>query len=109
MRVGLLSALGALWAVCSAGNLFCMAAKGSQRISRDDEGPGLAKVWAARSMRASPRLPAEWLVWALAGLAGVGRPAPGWGPGVPRTDPQGESGPAPNPGPGRPAVGEPKP
>ena len=29
LRVGLLIALGALPAICSAGNLFCMPAKGS--------------------------------------------------------------------------------
>src|SRR5438034_10588788 len=50
MRAGLLIALGALPAVCSAGNLFCMPAKGSQRMSKDDETAGLAEVWAARSM-----------------------------------------------------------
>ena len=108
MRVGLLIASGAIWAVCSAGNLFCMPAKGSQRVSKDDESAGLAKIRAVRSMRASPRLPAEWLVWALAGLAVMGSLPPVWAQDVPSTDPEGKSGPASNPDPERPAMEKPE-
>src|SRR5206468_6041817 len=75
---------------------------------KDDESAGLAKDWAARSMGASPRLPAEWLVWALAGLAVMGSLPPVWAQDVPSTDAEGKSGPASNPDPERPAMEKPE-
>lgn len=74
-----------------------------------DKGPGLAKIRAARSMRASPRLPAEWLVWALAGLLVMGSLPPVWAQDAPSTYPEGKSGPASNPDPERPAMEKPEP
>lgn len=74
-----------------------------------DDGPGLAKILVARSMRASPRLPTEGLAWALAGLLVMGSLPPVWAQDAPSTYPEGKSGPASNPDPERPAIEKPEP
>src|SRR5881628_2834297 len=77
-------------------------------MSKDDESPGLSTIRAARSMGASPRLPAAGLVLTLAGLVVIGSLPPVWAQDVPSTDPEGKSGPASNSDPESPAMEKPK-